>query len=190
MNRSAKGLLATSVFFLLLACLIAAVWSQRGGVRRIRADIIVINVDIGIPGISKMYEGRITNIGFLPVRVKRCDFLDDTLSAGAMVAYAVQRRDATLGNWETVVEIDKEIFCKPYPLGIVEAKLVDGWLWPGRSLGTGEEATAARGFKRGDIARFIIFTDAPGDYGSALATPQFTIDEEPDQGSVDLRLRH
>jgi hypothetical protein len=71
---------------------------------RLHADMVVTNANIGIPGISKMYEATLTNQGRLPARVTRCDFIDDTLSPGTSVAYAVQRWDAGSKRWVTVVE--------------------------------------------------------------------------------------
>jgi len=77
-----------------------------------------------------MYEAKLTNSGFLPIRVSRCDFMDDSSAPGTMVAYALQRWDDPRKQWVTVVEFGKSQFCKPYPLGIVRANLVNGWLWP------------------------------------------------------------
>jgi hypothetical protein len=137
-----------------------------------------------------MYEATLTNRGFLPVRVMQCDFLDDTMSPGTMVAYAVQRWNDGRKQWDTIVEFGKSQFCKPYPLGIVKANLVNRWLWPGQSLSTGEEATAAGGgFTMGDRARFVIFTGTPGDYSSAVTTVGVTIDELP-RTDANLRVRH
>jgi hypothetical protein len=157
---------------------------------RLRAEVLTRTEDIEIPGITKMYEATLTNRGFLPVRVEECDFLDDTMSPGTMVAYAVQRWNDNRKQWDTIVEFGKSQFCKPYPLSIVKAKLVNRWLWPGQSLSTGEEATAARsGFAMGDHARFVIFAGAPGDYKSAVATADVIIDELP-RTDVNLRVRH
>ena len=62
---------------------------------------------------------------------------------------------------KTIVRANGEEFCRPYPLGIVQAKLTSRLLWPGQSLSTGEEATAARdGFSIGDKPRFVIYTGA------------------------------
>src|ERR1700723_671754 len=88
---------------------------------RLSAEVVTRSEDIGIPGITKMYEATLTNRGFLPVRVMQCDFLDDTMSPGTMVAYAVQRWNDGRKQWDTIVEFGKSQFCKPYPLGIVKA---------------------------------------------------------------------
>jgi hypothetical protein len=152
---------------------------------RLSGEVEVTNADIGIPGITKMYEGTITNHGFLPVRVTRCDFIDDSMAPGTMVAYAVQRWNENLKRWDTVVDMSGPEFCKPYPLGIIKARLVNGWLWPGQRLSTGEEATAARlGFSVGDAGRFVIFTGTTG-----VTTESFAIDEHP-QTDANLRVRH
>jgi hypothetical protein len=145
---------------------------------QLRAKVLTRSEDIGIPGITKMYEATLTSRGLLPVSITRCDFIDDTGSPGTMVAYAVQRWNESRKQWDTIVEFGKSQFCKPYPLGIVKAELVNRWLWPCQSLSTGEEATAAReGFARGDRARFVIFVRAAGDYDSSVATADFIIDE-------------
>jgi hypothetical protein len=116
--------------------------------------------------------------------------MDDSSAPDTMVAYALQRWDDPRKQWVTVVEFDKSQFCKPYPLGIVRANLVNGWLWPKQSLSTGEEATAARGgFSIGDQARFVIFLGEPGNYDSSVATSEFTIDEHS-RSEANLRIRH
>jgi hypothetical protein len=157
---------------------------------KLSAEVNVENADIGIPGVTKMYEATLTNRGFLPVRVSRCDFIDDASAPGTMVAFAVQRWDKNQNRWETIADMSGPQFCKPYPLGIVEARRVNRWLWPGQRLSTGEEATAARGgFSLGDEARFVIFTETAGEYGDAVMTPGFLIDERPQPGT-NFRIRH
>ncbi len=156
----------------------------------LRAEIIVSNADLGIPGITKTYEGRIRNFGLLPVRVTRCDFIDDASAPGTIVAYAVQRWEPASPEWKTVVT-SGEGFCRPYPLGIVRARLTTGLLWPMKSLSTGEEATAARdAFHKGDRARFVIFSGSPGDFASSITTPSFSVDEERVGPDFPARVRH
>jgi hypothetical protein len=160
-----------------------------GPIGGLRAEVTVDNADIGIPGISKMYEARLLNQGPWPIRVHYCAFVDDTNSPGTMVAYAVERWDQDSRSWKTIVKASGADFCKPYPLGIVRANLKSRLLWPGQSLSTGEEATAARdGFNIGDRARFVIF---PGPEGSSsgVATSNFIIDEHR-QTDEPLRIRH
>lgn len=187
-----RWLRVTGLVMCLLA-LLGAVWFVAGyryGVNGLRPRLIERQANIGIPGVSKMYEAVIANEGLLPARITRCDYVDDTLSPGQMVAYAVQRWDSQKQRWETLVGLDRETFCKPYPLGIVKAELVEAWLWPGQSLSAGDEATAARGgFDLGDHARFVIFLREAGDYARSVTTQAFTIDERPTI-DVDLRVRH
>ena len=157
---------------------------------RLAAQVVIRAEDFGIPGITKTYEATVTNKGFLPARVTRCDFVGDSMSPDTIVAYAVQRWNDDRSRWETVFQYGKSQFCKPYPLGIVRARLVNGWLWPGQSLSTGEEVTAARdGFAIGDQARFVIFLRTAGNYDSSVTTASFKIDEGR-QTNITLRVRH
>jgi len=84
----------------------------------LHAEIQMQKADIGIEGISKMYEAKLTNFGFLPQQVRACDFITDASAKGTMVAYAVQQWDTESRNWKTVFEDEKSSFCRPYPLGI------------------------------------------------------------------------
>jgi len=45
------------------------------------AKLVVEQADDGIPGISKAYHAELINRGASPVRVTRCDFVDDGLEA-------------------------------------------------------------------------------------------------------------
>jgi len=185
-----KKLALAAIVVLLIVVAALAIGRLPGSRKGLHAQLVVVNADIGIPGISKMYEARLVNHALWPIRISRCDFVDDTLTPGRMVAYAVQRWDNSTTRWTTVVEASASGFCKPYPLGIVKANLTSGWLWPGQSLSTGGEATAARdGFNLGDKGRFIVFTGAAGDYSSAIATAEFVVDEHR-QTDVPLRVRH
>jgi hypothetical protein len=187
MRITAKWALVTLALVLVLGLAAAIPRLSRPG---LAAQVVVRAEDIGIPGITKTYEAKVTNRGFLPVRVARCDFIDDSMSPGTMVAYAVQRWNESRRQWDTVFQYGKSQFCKPYPLGIVKAKLANRWLWPGESLSTGEEATAARdGFAIGDQARFVVFLGTAWNYDSSIATTTFRIDEHQ-QTHTALRVRH
>lgn len=156
----------------------------------LRARIFMIRADIGIPGVTKMYGATLRNRGLLPVRTSQCDFVNDAMWHGKTLPYAVQRWDETRKRWEPVAEEPASEFCKPYPLGIIEGKIVDRWLWPGQSVRIGEEATAGRGgFSLGDRARFVIFLRTAGDYKSSVPTNEFVIDEQL-QNTTDLRIKH
>jgi hypothetical protein len=157
----------------------------------LHADVLVWKGDIGIEGISKLYEAQLTNYAPFPVKVEECDFISDASAPGTMVAYAVERWDRQSGKWAKVVEWDESSFCRPYPLGIAKAHLISKYLWPGQSISTGEEATAARrGFDLGDSARFSVFYGAAGNWKSSLPTGAFRIDELPKNEELQLRVRH
>ena len=185
------GLVRTVYSVVVLAAFAVSMFAILGGPKEgLRTDVFVDNADIGIPGISKMYEARLVNREWWPIRVHYCAFVDDTNSPGTMVAYAVERWDNALHSWKTIVRANGADFCKPYPLGIVRANLKSRLLWPGQSLSTGEEATAARdGFNIGDRARFVLFPGATEDSLPAVATSAFIIDERR-QTDVPLRVRH
>lgn len=169
---------------------IAVAVAKPGVGRGLGAEVEVRSADIGIPGITKMYAATLTNHGFLPARVARCNFITDDMEPGTEAAYAVQRWNESNKQWDTVLQLGKSKFCKPYPLGIVKATFANGWLWPDQNLSTREEAMAARdGLIIGDHARIVIFTGEAGDYSRSVATPSFVVDEHP-KSSIDFRVRH
>ncbi len=155
----------------------------------LRAQTIVTRYETGIPGISKWYEARITNQGPWPVVVTRCNAVDDAGGKEITVAYAIEQWNQESSGWDPVVAFNSSSFCKPYPLGIVEAQIKDTWLWPGQSLSTGEEITVAR-LHKGDVARFVVFTGPAGDYSHSVVTKSFPIDEELARTDVPFRVRH
>ncbi len=155
----------------------------------LHASLVVSKVDVGIPGISKLYEAKITNKGPWPVVVTRCNAIDDAGGKETILAYAIQRWNSATSHWDNIVAWDKSSFCKPYPLGIVEADLRNAPLWPGQSLSTGGEATAAR-LRKGDAARFVVLTGEAGDSSHSIATESFLIDEEVLHPDVPFRVRH
>lgn len=155
----------------------------------LHADMIVHYASIGIPGVTKMYEAEITNFGLLPVSVARCEFISDTLTPGTMIAYDVERWDRSLSVWKTAVDFSGPHFCTPVPLSMAQTRLVTKWLWPGQSLTTGEEATAARdAFQKGDAARFVLY--AGTNKSELTPTAGFLIDEKPSDEGVPFRVRH
>jgi hypothetical protein len=144
----------------------------------LHADLVVSKGDIGLDGITKLYEARLTNYGLLPAKVTACDFTTDTSAHATKVAYTVEQWDSRQNKWMPV-EYGEPPFCWRYPLGNVsEARLFSALLWPGQSIATGKEATAARGgFQIGDHARFSVFTGKVEDWRNAFPTPAFRIDE-------------
>ena len=145
----------------------------------LHADIVASKGDIGLEGITKLYEATLTNYGVLPAKVTACDFTTDASAHGTKVAYVVEQWDGRQNKWKTV-EYEEPPFCRPYPLGISEARLFSALLWPGQSISTGKEATAARGgFQIGDYARFLVFSGKAEDWRKAFPTAAFRIDELP-----------
>lgn len=159
----------------------------------LRAEYSVESGDIGIPGITKMYDAKLINTGGWPVRIEVCKFQDDAGGRGDAPAFWVQRYDAKSSTWVTIVDASGARSCHPYPLGWVTANLKARWLWPGQSVVMGEEATAARGFHKGESGRFVLFTSfkhADTKLPHAVPTPSFVIDEEAETGAEGLRVRH
>lgn len=157
----------------------------------LHADVIVHHADIGIPGITKMYEARITNYGLIPVLVERCTFVSDTMEPGVIVAYNIERWDSTGQAWKLTHEFAKPNFCSPVPLSMGMTHWQRTWLWPGQSLSTGEEATGAR-FRKGDRIRFAVITDVTGSTSkeAAYTTWPLTIDEQTLDPDTGYRVRH
>jgi hypothetical protein len=145
--------------------------------RRLSVEVITEHADIGIPGTSKVYLARIKNIGIVPVFVTRCEAVDDAFGNEVFPAYKVEKWDDKARSWVTVADMGKS-FCKPYPLGIISAKRTRKLLWPGQTLETNWEATAARdAFRLGNHARFVVFLNGPDDKSRVLETQPFRIDE-------------
>jgi hypothetical protein len=146
----------------------------------LHADLVASKGDIGVEGITKLYEARLMNYGLLPVKITACDCTTDASAHETKVAYAVEQWDSRQNKWKTV-DYGESTFCRTYPLGrISEARLFSALLWPGRSIATGKEATGARGgFQIGDYARFSVFPGKVGDSRNAFPTPAFRIDELP-----------
>ena len=157
------------------------------------AEYSVARSDIGIPGISKLYEAKLVNRGFFPVQIEVCDAVTDVLSPEIALAYAVERWDPISKTWTQIADLGDSRRCTPYPLGWVSAQLKRTGLRPGQSISGGEEATAARGFHRGDSVRFVAysaFRNAGPIRKEPYATAAFAIDEEIEAGVAGLRVKH
>jgi hypothetical protein len=159
----------------------------------LHADVVVHhNASIGIPGITKLYEGTLTNYGPLPTRVERCTYMSDTGSPGAMVAFNIEQWHVVKNEWVRVMEFAKPELCRPMVTSMGSTKWVRSWLWPGQTLSIEEEATAARGFRKGDTLRFAIVTDVTGksDPKPSYWTPSITLDEQSVESGTDYKVRH
>ncbi|HUM06485.1 MAG TPA: hypothetical protein VLT90_13555 [Terriglobales bacterium] len=150
----------------------------------LHADVSVANGDIGIPGITKLYDAHITNFGIFPRRIERCEFLTDAFAPGVSIGYRLQQLDIASRRWQTVMDATSE-YCRPYPLGIVRARLTSKLLWPGQTLSTGEEATGARGNLKGQTMRFAVVAN-----DREFPTSSFVIDEQIEGSNVNYRVRH
>ncbi len=150
----------------------------------LHADVSVANADIGIPGITKLYDAHIINFGIFPRRIERCEFVTDASAPGVSVGYRVQQWDTASRRWHTIMDAASE-YCRPYPLGIARAKLTSKLLWPGQTLSTGREATGARGNLKGQAMRFAVVAN-----GREFPTASFLIDEQIQGPDVNYRVRH
>jgi hypothetical protein len=153
----------------------------------LHADVLVRKADYGIDGVTKAYEAKLTNYGITPARITACDFIDDAMSHGTIVGSTIEKWNRSAEKWQGIFKGDKSAFCHPYPLGMIETHVITKRLWPGQSISTGEEATAARdAFAIGDKARFVVFA------GNELGFPTaaFSIDEHPTTSDVPYRVRH
>jgi hypothetical protein len=150
----------------------------------LHADVSVANGDIGIPGITKLYDAQITNFGIFPRQIERCEFVTDAFAPGVSVGYCLQQWEMASRRWQTVVDAASE-YCRPYPLGMIKARLTSRPLWPGQTLSTGEEATGARGNLKGQTMRFAVVAN-----GREFPTFSFVIDEQIEGSDANYRVRH
>jgi hypothetical protein len=150
----------------------------------LHAEVSVANGDIVIPGITKLYEAHITNSGSLPSRIERCEYVTDAGAPGVSVGYRLQQWEMASRRWQTVLDAASE-YCRPYPLGMIKARLTSKLLWPGQTLSTGEEATGAIGNLKGKTMRFAVVAN-----GREFPTLSFVIDEQIEGSNANYRVRH
>jgi len=124
----------------------------------LHADVTVSDGDTGIPGITQLIDAHLTNFGLFPATIERCEFVSDAGAHGVSVPYRLEQLDTGTHSWKTLFDT-AGTYCRPYPLGIAQSKLVDKRLWPGQTLSIGSEATAARGKLKGEMVRFVIEAD-------------------------------
>jgi hypothetical protein len=146
---------------------------------RLEVEVISRPTQIGIPGITKMYEALLKNEGTSPVKVRVCDAVDDGMHRHIYLAHTIERWDSESRRWKAFWQIPSQEFCRPYPTGIINGQIVDVSLDPGRSLSTGEIAIqAADNLQLGDRLRFVVFPYS--DVEKAwVASPDFLVDERP-----------
>ena len=136
---------------------------------------------LGIEGVAKIYDARLTNYGILPATITVCDYLDYAGSHKTMVAYLVERWDKQLLKWSAVPEWDdfgSRVFCRP-SFEVTETHLVRRLIWPGQSICVGQVVPPERnGFHIGDDGRFTIFTGMDGDRDNAVSTAPFRVEQQ------------
>jgi hypothetical protein len=121
----------------------------------LHADVTDFKADIG-SGTATLFDARLTNFGLFPQEIERCEFVSDANAHELSVAYRVEHFEDETHSWKTVFDNARN-FCRSYPLGIAQAKLVRKELWTGQTLSTGAEATAQRAIlKNGDTMRFVV----------------------------------
>jgi hypothetical protein len=148
----------------------------------LHADVSITTSDdvLGVQGIAKIYDARLTNYGILPNTIVVCD----CRVAGAPdteVNYVVERWDRQSKEWRLVPEWDfygYRLFCRPV-FEVSEEHLVRRRLWPGQSIRVGGGIPAQMGgFHVGDDGRFTIFLDADGNKTNAISTAIFSVDQQ------------
>jgi len=161
------------------------------------AHIDQLNEDfnIGIPGQRKLYWARLFNFGVLPMKVTACDYITDALQPGTELPYAIQRYDPLTKTWQTVLDFEKEYFCTPAPTSTIKDDIVSRWIWPGTGINVMEgEATGARDhFQKGDLARFVVFTNIRkgNQWESAIFSEPFEIQDQVIREEGDsFRVKH
>lgn len=118
------------------------------------ADVTAFKGDMG-QGVTTFFDAHLTNFGFYPQEIERCEFVSDAGAHEVSVAYRLEQLDTGTRTWKTLFN-SAQSFCRPYPLGIAHSKLVKKAIWPGQTLSTGAEATAARAMLKGATMRFVI----------------------------------
>lgn len=148
----------------------------------LHADVVVsTRADlIGIEGIAKIYDARLTNYSIVPLTLTVCDY-SSVVPHQTAVNYIAERLDRKSGKWEYVPEWDEygsRLFCRP-SFEVTETHLVRRRLWPGQTLKIGEIIPAERtGYRVGNDGRFTIFLDADGKGNAAISTVPFHVDQQ------------
>src|SRR5215831_16492276 len=150
---------------------------------------------IGVPGQTKLYRARLFNFEFLPLKVTACDYITDALQQGTELPYAIQRYDPLTKTWQTLPGFDEQYFCTPAPTSTIKDDIVSRWIWPGTGIDVMEgEATGARdAFQKGDLARFVVFTDIRkgNQWESAIFSEPFEIQDQVIREEGDsFRVKH
>ena len=127
----------------------------------------------------KVYEGHLKNVGEASVKVRVCDAVSDAMQREIHVVHTIERWDSESQGWKELWRIPRQEFCRPYPTGIIEGRIVEVSLAPGQTVSTGEIAIqASDNLRLGDRLRFVVFPYSDGET-VRLASPGFPVDERP-----------
>ena len=187
-----------TIALLLMLVMVPRLWHR---LARGHFPLIGLHVDawsertsIGIPGQTTLYWPELSNFGFLPVRFTACDFISDTITPGTEYAYGVQRWNRSTSSWDTVSLPEPEWFCQPAPASRGDTHEKRHYIWPGQTVKVIDfEAVGAREeFRKGDLARFVVFRNAgrPVDWTAAIPSNGFQIEDDVERSDVDFRIRH
>lgn len=151
----------------------------------VHVDIMRATADVGIPGVTSSYAVKLRNYTVFPITFEGVQMPGGYPASGVWYHYQVERWDAKAQTWNTVAEIN--------PATMGNNRVVIKRVWPGGTLyPVTWEATAARdAFRKGDQARFVIFSslkpaDAAGQ--KIMYSPGFQIEEEPTRRHSNAQL--
>jgi hypothetical protein len=148
----------------------------------LHADVSITTSDdvLGVEGIARIYDARLTNYGIFPNTIIVCDYRGAGAPATA-VNYVVERWDRRPREWRLVPEWDfygYRLFCRP-AFETSEEHLARRRLWPGQSIRVGGGVPAQMGgFHVGDDGRFTIFLDADDNKTNSISTAIFRVDQQ------------
>jgi hypothetical protein len=107
-----------------------------------------LHADVIASGGTQLFDAHLTNFGFLPEKVERCEVVSDAGAREENVPYRLERLNRETNTWEILFEAERNS-CRPYPM-------VSRTVWPGQTLSIGPQATEARGDVTGKTMRFVI----------------------------------
>ena len=136
---------------------------------------------IGVTGVAKINHARLTNYGVLPTHLVACNY--KMLGAPETeLNYITERWDNASSQWKYVPDWDfgsHSHFCGPQ-FEVTDEHVATQWLWPGRSIETGERPPGQiGGFGLNEYGRFTIFLAGNGDMRKAVSTSTFRVDQVP-----------
>jgi hypothetical protein len=146
------------------------------------ADVSINTSDdvIGVDGVAKIYDARLTNYGIFPITIVVCDYRITGVPATAL-NYIVERWDLQSRELRLVPEWDSygnRLFCRPV-FEVEDEHLARRRLWPFQSIQVGGGIPGQMGgFHIGDSGRFTIFLSADGNKNHAISTSIFRVDQQ------------